>query len=85
MVSVIVPKIERERKDDLFLCVFVRTKKLIVDVIRIQPGEALPEILETLASPPQVTSSVLPSFLLTHLLNSHFYVSNRPKCTEMFC
>uniref|UniRef100_A0A8C8A801 IQ motif containing GTPase activating protein 2 n=1 Tax=Oryzias sinensis TaxID=183150 RepID=A0A8C8A801_9TELE len=29
------------------------TKKLIVDVIRIQPGEALTEILETPASPPQ--------------------------------
>uniref|UniRef100_A0A8C8A001 IQ motif containing GTPase activating protein 2 n=1 Tax=Oryzias sinensis TaxID=183150 RepID=A0A8C8A001_9TELE len=30
-----------------------KTKKLIVDVIRIQPGEALTEILETPASPPQ--------------------------------
>uniref|UniRef100_A0A673CGJ0 IQ motif containing GTPase activating protein 2 n=1 Tax=Sphaeramia orbicularis TaxID=375764 RepID=A0A673CGJ0_9TELE len=29
------------------------TKKLIVDVVRIQPGETLPEILETPASPSQ--------------------------------
>uniref|UniRef100_A0A673CKS0 IQ motif containing GTPase activating protein 2 n=1 Tax=Sphaeramia orbicularis TaxID=375764 RepID=A0A673CKS0_9TELE len=30
-----------------------KTKKLIVDVVRIQPGETLPEILETPASPSQ--------------------------------
>ncbi|XP_077417790.1 ras GTPase-activating-like protein IQGAP2 [Vanacampus margaritifer] len=30
-----------------------KTKKLIVDVIRIQPGEALPEILQTPATAPQ--------------------------------
>uniref|UniRef100_A0A4W6G9K3 IQ motif containing GTPase activating protein 2 n=1 Tax=Lates calcarifer TaxID=8187 RepID=A0A4W6G9K3_LATCA len=30
-----------------------KTKKLIVDVIRIQPGETLPEILETPATAPQ--------------------------------
>ncbi|XP_041856233.1 ras GTPase-activating-like protein IQGAP2 [Melanotaenia boesemani] len=30
-----------------------KTKKLIVDVVRIQPGETLPEILETPASPLQ--------------------------------
>lgn len=39
----------------------VRTKKLIVDVIRIQTGETLPEILVTEATAPQVTfSSVFP-------------------------
>uniref|UniRef100_A0A3Q3JBN9 IQ motif containing GTPase activating protein 2 n=1 Tax=Monopterus albus TaxID=43700 RepID=A0A3Q3JBN9_MONAL len=30
-----------------------KTKKLIVDVVRIQPGESLPEILDTPASAPQ--------------------------------
>lgn len=35
---------------------FFRTKKLIVDVIRIQAGENLPEILETPSSGPQVFS-----------------------------
>lgn len=33
---------------------FFRTKKLIVDVIRIQAGENLPEILETPSTAPQV-------------------------------
>lgn len=45
-----------------FLCACVRTKKLVVDVIRIQPGEALPEILETPATAPQVTFSSLIRF-----------------------
>lgn len=40
------------------LCLCVRTKKLIVDVIRIQPGETLSEILETPASAPQVILSL---------------------------
>uniref|UniRef100_A0A3Q3FTN9 IQ motif containing GTPase activating protein 2 n=1 Tax=Kryptolebias marmoratus TaxID=37003 RepID=A0A3Q3FTN9_KRYMA len=35
-----------------------KTKKLIVDVVRIQPGESLPEILETPASPPQESEHV---------------------------
>lgn len=46
----------------LCVCVCVRTKKLVVDVIRIQPGEALPEILETPATAPQVTFSSLIRF-----------------------
>lgn len=41
----------------LSVCAHVRTKKLIVDVVRIQPGETLPEILETPATAPQVTFS----------------------------
>lgn len=36
------------------MIVFFRTKKLIVDVIRIQVGENLPEILETPSTAPQV-------------------------------
>lgn len=40
------------------MCLCVRTKKLIVDVIRIQPGETLSEILETPASAPQVILSL---------------------------
>ena len=39
------------------VCVCDRTKKLVVDVIRIQPGETLPEILETPATAPQVKFS----------------------------
>ncbi|XP_034026002.1 ras GTPase-activating-like protein IQGAP2 [Thalassophryne amazonica] len=35
-----------------------KTKKLIVDVVRIQPGETLPEILETPASPQQESDHV---------------------------
>lgn len=38
----------------IFVCVYIRTKKLIVDVIRIQHGETLPEILETPATAAQV-------------------------------
>lgn len=40
-----------------FLLVCFRTKKIIVDVIRIQPGESLSEILDTPATAPQVNSS----------------------------
>lgn len=36
------------------LCGLRRTKKLIGDIIRIQPGDTLTEILETPASPVQV-------------------------------
>lgn len=39
------------------LCLCIRTKKLIVDVVRIQHGETLPEILETPASVIQVIFS----------------------------
>ncbi|KAE8292285.1 Ras GTPase-activating-like protein IQGAP1 p195 [Larimichthys crocea] len=35
-----------------------KTKKLIVDVIRIQPGETLPEILETPATAPQESEHI---------------------------
>lgn len=38
----------------IFVRVHIRTKKLIVDVIRIQHGETLPEILETPATAAQV-------------------------------
>lgn len=38
----------------IFVRVYIRTKKLIVDVIRIQHGETLPEILETPATAAQV-------------------------------
>uniref|UniRef100_A0A3Q3XK56 Uncharacterized protein n=1 Tax=Mola mola TaxID=94237 RepID=A0A3Q3XK56_MOLML len=43
--------LEGEDKD--LKTLLTKTKKLIVDVIRIQPGESLPEILETVASAPQ--------------------------------
>lgn len=39
----------------LFVCLSLcRTKKLIVDVVKIQPGETLTDILETPASAAQV-------------------------------
>lgn len=40
------------------------TKRLIVDVIRFQPGETLTEILETAATPEQVWEGGLFTFLL---------------------
>lgn len=48
---------------------FFRTKKLIVDVIRIQPGESLSEILNTPATAPQVKSY---HFSHTHPLQTRF-------------
>lgn len=50
----------------IFVCVHIRTKKLIVDVIRIQHGETLPEILETPATAAQViyiSQLVFPSYI----------------------
>nr|XP_057926042.1 ras GTPase-activating-like protein IQGAP2 [Doryrhamphus excisus] len=47
-------KFELLEGDDKDLKTLVtKTKKLIVDVVRIQPGETLPEILETPATAPQ--------------------------------
>ncbi|XP_071994239.1 ras GTPase-activating-like protein IQGAP2 isoform X1 [Engystomops pustulosus] len=43
----------REGEDKDMKSLMIKTKKLIVDVIRIQPGEKLLEILETPASVPQ--------------------------------
>lgn len=46
-----------------------RTKKLTVDVIRIQPGESLSEILNTPATAPQVKAY---HFRRTHPLQTNF-------------
>lgn len=58
----------KERAMRIFFCLFVcvRTKKLIVDVIRIQPGETLPEVLDTPATAPQVMFSSITFGCYTH-------------------
>lgn len=40
--------------NEIYLFIFFSTKRLIVDVIRFQPGETLTEILETPATKEQV-------------------------------
>lgn len=51
-----------------------RTKKLVVDVIRIQPGEALPEILESPASASQVILSCICLYILNSLSVYQIYL-----------
>lgn len=50
-----------------------RTKKLIVDVIRIQPGETLPEILETPATAAQVKPDILFNTLLLPIYSTAIF------------
>lgn len=52
------------------------TKRLIVDVIRFQPGETLTEILDSTATPEQVTPHILLMFqnIVGHLYRDEDYL-----------
>ena len=57
-----------------------RTKRMVVDILRAQPGESLTNVLYTPATSSQVRSRVISSFTY-HLLH---IVGGRPSSTVVF-